>query len=86
MLIENVYDRMGIGKAPKKIAQKPLLSVMLEKLGRLPVEDETLFYEGMKITPKSFSGGKPLEVVIQLTDDEEPKESVIADGAEEVLK
>jgi CBS domain containing-hemolysin-like protein len=71
MLIEDVYERMGIGKAPKQIAHKPLLSVMLERLGRLPSEDEVFFYEGMKITPKSFEGGKPSEVVVQLIDGDE---------------
>ena len=62
---------MGIGTVPKSMAQKPLLSVMLEKLGRLPIEDEEFFYEGMKITPKSVVDGKPLEVLIQLVDEEE---------------
>jgi hypothetical protein len=71
MLVKEVYDRMGIGDAPKAIAGKPLLSVMLEKLGRLPVEDEAFFYEGMKITPKSFDGGKPTEVIVRLVDEDE---------------
>ena len=71
MLIKDVYERIGIGAAPKNIANKPLLSVMLERLGRLPSEDESFFYEGMKITPKSITDGKPLEVVLQILDDEE---------------
>jgi CBS domain containing-hemolysin-like protein len=71
MLIGDVYERMGIGKAPKLIAHKPLLSVMLEKIGRLPGEDEVFFYEGMKITPKTLSDGKPIEVTIQLMDEDE---------------
>ena len=75
MLIRDVYDRMGIGSAPKQIAHKPLLSAMLEKLGRLPGEDESLFFEGMKITPKSIEGGKPSEVVVQLLDEDEPVNS-----------
>ena len=71
MLVRDVYERIGIGAAPKNMANKPLLSVMLEKLGRLPSEDESFFYEGMKITPKSITDGKPLEVVLQILDDEE---------------
>ena len=71
MLTDEIYERMGIGTVPKSMAQKPLLSVMLEKLGRLPIEDEEFFYEGMKITPKSVVDGKPLEVLIQLVDEEE---------------
>ena len=71
MLIEDVYERMGVGKAPKHIANKPLLSLMLERLGRLPNEDEEFLYEGMKITPKSFECGKPSEVVVQLVEGDE---------------
>ena len=70
MLVRDVYERIGIGEAPKNMANKPLLSVMLEKLGRLPSEDESFFYEGMKITPKSITDGKPLEVVLQILDEE----------------
>ena len=43
---------------------------MLEKLGRLPVEDEEFLYEGMKITAQSVTNGKPTEVLVQLLDDE----------------
>ena len=70
MLIEDVYERMGISPAPRHIAHKPLLSVMLEKLGRLPNEDEEFFFEGMKLTPKSFVDDKPSEVIVQLVDED----------------
>ena len=71
MLVSDVYERMGIGVAPKNIAHKPLLSVMLEKLGRLPNEDEEFYYGEMKIIPKSVTNGKPTEVVVQILDEEE---------------
>ena len=71
LLVDVVYERMGIGNPPKSIAQKPLLSVLLEKLGRLPQEEEVFYYEGMKITPKTIVNGKPTEVVVQLLSDEE---------------
>ena len=64
------YERMGIGEAPKRIAGKPLLSIMLEKLGRLPAEDEEFLYEDMKITAQSVVNGKPTEVLVQLLDEE----------------
>ena len=71
MLISDIYERMGIGEPPKRMAQKPLLSVMLEKLGRLPLEDEEFVYEGMRITSRSVSDGKPQEVLLQLLEEEE---------------
>ena len=71
MLVSDVFERMGLGTAPKNIAQKPLLSVMLEKLGRLPNDGEEFYYREMKIVPKSVTNGKPTEVVIQILDEEE---------------
>ena len=70
MLVSDAYERMGIGEAPKRIAGKPLLSIMLEKLGRLPAEDEEFLYEDMKITAQSVVNGKPTEVLVQLLDEE----------------
>lgn len=74
MIVGEIYERMGIGKAPKSVAQKPLLSVMLEKIGRLPTEDEAFYYEGMRITPKTVTNGKPNEVMVQILDEEELEE------------
>ena len=71
MLIADIYERMGIGEPPKNMAQKPLLSVLLEKLGRLPEEEEVFYYNEMRITPKEFINGKPSEVVIRVLDEEE---------------
>ena len=83
MLISDIYERMGVGEAPKNIAQKPLLSVMLERLGRLPEEDEEFIYEGMRIIPKTVTNGKPTEVLLQILDEEELAEiSAAADGEE----
>ena len=84
MLVGEIYERMGIGSAPKGMAQKPMLSVMLEKLGRLPIEDEVFVYEGMRITPKSVVDGKPLEVMVQLIDEEENDDAQASDTQEEV--
>ena len=85
MIMGEVYDRMGIGKAPRGIANKPLLSLVLETLGRIPEEDEEPFlYENLEITPKTVEHGRLTEVVIHILDDEdlaalksdEPREEV----------
>ena len=75
MLIGEIYKRMGIGRPPKNTAQKPLLSVILERMGRLPNEDEEFVFEEMKIVPKQITDGKPVTVTVQLVSEEE------ADGA-----
>jgi len=72
MVVGEIYDRMGIGKAARGIANKPLLSLVLETLGRIPREDEDPFlYENLEITPKTVDNGRLTEVVIHILDDEE---------------
>lgn len=72
MVIGEIYDRMGLGKASKGIASKPLLSLILETLGRIPKEDdESFLYENLEITPKSVENGRLTEVFIQILDDED---------------
>ena len=84
MLVSVAYERMGIGVPPKRIANKPLLSIMLEKLGRLPKEDEEFLYEGMLIVPKTVVGDKPTEVFVHILDEEELAEYKAASSGEEV--
>lgn len=72
IVIGEMYDRMGIGKAARGIATKPLLSLVLETLGRMPGEDEEPFlYENLEITPKTVENGRLTEVVIHILEDEE---------------
>lgn len=84
MLIADVYERAGLGIAPKQIAHKPLLSVMLEKLGRLPNEGEIFFYEGMEITPKTVANGRTTEVILHILDEEDLARREAALKGEEV--
>ena len=71
MIVSEVYERMGLGKAPRLIAGKPLLSLMLETLGRLPAEDESFMYENLEITPKTVVNGRVSEVVIHILDEDD---------------
>lgn len=72
MLVGEVYERMGLNKAARGIASKPLLSLILETLGRIPNEDDDSFlYENLEISPKTVENGRLSEVVIHLLDDEE---------------
>lgn len=72
IVIGEMYDRMGIGKAARGISTKPLLSLVLETLGRMPGEDEEPFlYENLEITPKTVENGRLTEVVIHILEDEE---------------
>ena len=72
MVIGEIYERMGIGKPARGIISKPLLSLVLETLGRIPDEDDEPFlYENLEITPKTVENGRLTEVTIHILDDDE---------------
>jgi CBS domain containing-hemolysin-like protein len=72
MVIGEIYERMGIGKPARGIISKPLLSLVLETLGRIPEEDDEPFlYENLEITPKTVENGRLTEVIIHILDDDE---------------
>lgn len=71
MLVGSAYERMGLGKAPKNIAPKPILSFILENLGRLLEEEESFVYENLEITAKTVVDGRVTEVIIHVMDEED---------------
>ena len=84
MVISAVYERMGIGKAPRNIASKPLLSFLLESLGHLPEEDESFVYSNMEFTAETVVGGRVTEVLIHILDEEDIAQLEAARSGEEV--
>ena len=84
MLVSAVYERMGIGKAPRNIAAKPLLSFILETLGHLPVEGESFVYNDMTFTAETVVNGRVTEVLIHILDDDDIAELEAANSGEEV--
>lgn len=82
MLVLEVYNRMGLEKAPRAIANKPVLSFMLECLGHLPEKDESFVYENLEITAETIVDGKVTEVIIHILD-EEDLEKLQSEKAEE---
>ena len=71
MIMSNVYERMGLGFAPRNIASKPLLSFILETLGHIPEEDESFMYENIEITAKTMVNGRVEEVILHILDEED---------------
>ena len=84
MLVSAVYERMGIGKAPRNIAAKPLLSFILETLGHLPVEGESFVYNDMTFTAETVLNGRVTEVLIHILDEDDIAELEAANAGEEV--
>ena len=70
-LVGNAYERMGLDKAPRNIATKPLLSFILETLGHLPEENESFVYEGLEFKAETVENGCVNEVIIHILDEED---------------
>ncbi|MBR2926010.1 MAG: HlyC/CorC family transporter [Clostridia bacterium] len=84
MLVGNAYERMGLGKAPRRIAAKPILSFILETLGHLPKEEESFLYENLQYTAKTVVDGRLSEVVVHILDEEDLAALAVSDPSEEV--
>ena len=84
MLMSAAYERMGIGAPPRGVAAKPLLSFILEILGRLPAEEETFTYANMDITAETVENGRVTEVIIHIIDEEGLAARRAAEQSEEV--
>ena len=84
MLMSAVYERMGLGSAPRGVASKPLLSFILETLGHLPREEESFVYEDMEFTMKTVVDGRVTEVIIHIMDEEDLSELQSDDSVKEV--
>ena len=84
MLVSAAYDRMGLGKAPRSIASKPLLSFILETLGHLPKEEESFIYENMEFTAETVVDSRVTEVMIHILDEDDVAELQAETAAEEV--
>lgn len=71
MLVGNLYERMGLSMAPRNVAGKPLLSLMLETLGRLPEEEESFLFQNLEITAHTIEEKRPTEALLHILDEEE---------------
>ena len=74
MLVGNLYHRMGHGNAPRSVAAKPLLSLMLERLGRLPGEEESFVYDDIEYTVDTVENACPTLVLVHILSEEDKAE------------
>ena len=71
MLMGNIYERMGLATASRRIAAKPVLSFMLERIGTLPAEGESFLFENLEFTVVTVENQRPTEVLIHILDEED---------------
>ncbi|MBE6604668.1 MAG: HlyC/CorC family transporter [Ruminococcaceae bacterium] len=71
MLMGDLYARIGVSDAPKQIAKKPLLSLMLETLGRLPAEEESFLIDELEFTVETVENQRPVRAFVHVLDEED---------------
>ena len=71
MTVGTLYERIGLSEAPKALAAKPLLSLMLETLGRLPEEEESFVVDDLEFTVETVENQRPVRTFVHVLDEEE---------------
>ncbi len=84
MLVGNLYERIGLSAAPKGLATKPLLSLMLETLGRLPEVEETFLVDDLEFTIETVENQRPVRAFVHVLSEEDLAERAAEAGAKEV--
>jgi len=84
MLVSSVYERMGLEKAPRNVASKPLISLILENLGHLPEEEESFIYDNLGNTAIHYCFCRNFKVIVHILDEEDVKELEAASEREEM--
>ena len=71
MLVGSLYERIGLSAAPRAVASKPLLSLMLETLGKLPEEEESFVIDDLEFTVETVENQRPVRTFVRVLDREE---------------
>ena len=84
MLVGTLYERAGMGKAPRGLVSRPIITLVLETLGRMPEQEESFLYDHLEITIDTVEDGRPTFVVVHFLDDEALAERLASDEEKEV--
>ncbi|MBR7112639.1 MAG: HlyC/CorC family transporter [Clostridia bacterium] len=71
MKLGTLYERIGASEAPDRLAGKPLLSLMLETLGRLPEVEESFVIGDLEFTIETVENQRPTSAYVYLLDEQE---------------
>ncbi len=84
LLMGTLYERAGLYQSPRGLGNKPVISLILESLGRMPEQDESFLYDHLEFTVESIEDGRPTYVVVHFLDDEELAERLAPAEEKEV--
>ncbi|MBQ9802891.1 MAG: HlyC/CorC family transporter [Clostridia bacterium] len=84
ILVGSLYERIGLSAAPRGVATKPLLSLMLETIGRLPEEEETFLIDDLEFTIETVENQRPVRAFVHVLDEEELAARALAASEKEV--
>ena len=74
MTVGEAFSRIGLPIPAPAAAQKPLISFVLDTLGRMPEEEESFDFEDVEIIADEIKDGRLTQVVIHIPDDKEDDE------------
>ena len=80
MMMGDVLSRMGLPCPDPRVTARPVLSWLMETLGKLPDEDSVVFYGSLEVTVDEIKDGRVRRVIFRNTapDAEAPHESEVA--------
>ena len=84
MLVGNLYERIGLSAAPRAVAAKPLLSLMLETLGKLPEVEETFLIDDLEFTIETVENQRPVRTFVHVLSEEDLAQRAAEAEAKEV--
>ena len=71
MTVGEAFFRIGLPAPAYHVAQKPLISFILDTLGRVPEEEESFDFQDVEIIADEIKDGRLTQVVIHIPDDKE---------------
>lgn len=84
ILMGNLYERIGLTAAPRAVAAKPLLSLVLENFGKLPEAEDSFIYDCLEITVETVENQCPVRTYVHVLTEEELAERLSEKADKEV--
>lgn len=71
MTVCEAFSRIGLPTPAQPVSQRPLISFILDTLGRMPEEEESFEFQGVEIIAEEIKDGRLSQVVLHILDEEE---------------